>query len=140
MESNFLELFHLYIQQKFEELKLQNMNECRVLSTNTLTQLFSELNQRFMSDTSPTSLSQNVKTLDYTLDEIQNLYDVNVHDFSEKYLIFLNAKSSFLNDLVFFIHVNLENHNQNQAKILGDLQDRNSSSILEAKEGLRIEK
>jgi hypothetical protein len=140
MESNYLELFHQYIQQKFEELKLQNMNECRVLSTNTLTQLFSELNQRFMSDTSPTSLSQNVKTLDYTLDEIQNLYDVNVHDFSEKYLIFLNAKSSFLNDLVFFIHVNLENHNQNQAKILGDLQDRNSSSILEAKEGLRIEK
>lgn len=74
-----------------------------------------------MADTSPQSLSQNVKTLDYTLDEIQNLYDGNVHDFSEKYLIFLNAKSSFLNDLVYFIHANMENHNQSQTKIVSEL-------------------
>tara|TARA_B110000285_G_C15116083_1_gene614170 strand:+ start:1693 stop:1929 length:237 start_codon:yes stop_codon:yes gene_type:complete len=45
-----------------------------------------------------------------------------------------------LNDLVYFVHVNLENHNQSQTKTLSDLQDRNSSSILEAKEALRIEK
>lgn len=93
-----------------------------------------------MADTSPQCLAQNVKTLDYTLEEIQNLYDANVHDFSEKYLIFLNAKSSFLNDLVYFVHGNLESHNQSQSKTLSDLQDRNSSSILEAKEALRIEK
>ena len=93
-----------------------------------------------MADTSPQSISQNVKTLDYTMDEIQNLYDANVHDFSEKFLIFLNAKSSFLNDLVFFVQVNLENYNNSQSKTLNDLQDRNSSSILEAKETLRLEK
>tara|TARA_B110000285_G_C15116083_1_gene614169 strand:+ start:1312 stop:1620 length:309 start_codon:yes stop_codon:yes gene_type:complete len=70
IEQNYLQQFDVHVRQHFEELKLRNLNECRVLSTNTLTQLFSELNQRFMADTSSHCLSQNVKTLDYTLEEI----------------------------------------------------------------------
>ena len=93
-----------------------------------------------MADTSTQNLSQNVKSLDYTLQEIWSLYDANVPEFSEKYLIFLNAKSSFLNDLVYFIHANLENENQSVNKILTEIKDRNHSSILEVKDGFRIEK
>lgn len=93
-----------------------------------------------MADTSAQNLSQNVKSLDYTLQEIWSLYDANVPEFSEKCLIFLNAKSTFLNDLVYFIHANLENENQSINKILTEIKDRNHSSILEVKESFRIEK
>ena len=61
-----------------------------------------------MQDTTSTTLTHNVKSLDFTLQEISGLYDANVPDYSEKLLIFLNAKSAFLNDLVYFIHANLE--------------------------------
>lgn len=61
-------------------------------------------------------------------------------DYSEKHLIFLNAKSSFLNDLVYFVHANLENENQSVNNMLNEIKDRNHSAILEAKEGFRIEK
>ena len=93
-----------------------------------------------MADTSAQNLSQNVKSLDYTLQEIWTLYDGNVPEFNEKALIFLNAKSSFLNDLVYFVHANLENENQSVNKILTEIKDRNHSSILEVKESFRIEK
>jgi hypothetical protein len=85
-------------------------------------------------------LSQNIQSLDFTLQEIQNLYDANVAEFSEKYLIFLNAKSSFLNDLVYFVHGNLEQENLAISRELNDLKDRNGASILEAKEQVRLEK
>ena len=68
------------------------------------------------------------------------MYDANVPEFSEKYLIFLNAKSTQLNDLVYFIHANLENENQSINKILTEIKDRNHSSTLEVKESFRIEK
>jgi len=55
-------------------------------------------------------------------------------------LIFLNAKSSFLNDLVYYVHANLENENQSVNNMLNEIKDRNHSAILEAKEGFRIEK
>ena len=93
-----------------------------------------------MADTSAQNLSQNVKSLDYTLQEIWTLYDGNVPEFNEKCLIFLNAKSSFLNDLVYFVHANLENENQSVNKILTEIKDRNHSSISEVKESFRIEK
>jgi ABC-type phosphate transport system auxiliary subunit len=86
------------------------------------------------------NLSQNIQQLDLTLQEIQTLYDSNVAEFSEKFLIYLNAKSSFLNDLVYFVHGNMEQENHSITKSLNDLKDRNSSSIMEAKESLRLEK
>ena len=93
-----------------------------------------------MNENSVENLSQQVKALDYTLQEIWGLYDGNVPDYSEKHLIFLNAKSSFLNDLVYFVHANLENENQSVNNMLNEIKDRNHSAILEAKEGFRIEK
>ena len=74
------------------------------------------------------------------MQEIQSLYYANVADFSEINQIFLDAKSSFLHDLVYFIHANLENENQSINKILTEIKDRNHSYILEAKESFRIEK
>ena len=93
-----------------------------------------------MADTSSQTLSQNIKSLDYTLQEIQSLYYANVPEFSEINQTLLDAKSSFLHDLVYFIHANLENENQSVNKILTEIKDRNHSSILEAKESFRIEK
>jgi hypothetical protein len=74
-----------------------------------------------MQDTTSTTLSHNVKSLDFTLQEISGLYDANVPDYVEKLLIFLNAKSAFLNDLVYFIHANLEQENQSITKVLNEL-------------------
>ena len=142
--EDFLQQLDEYLKARLAELRAQNLAECHQLSTNTLTQLFQELNQRFMNDAeSPNSvenLSQQVKALDYTLQEIWGLYDGNVPEYSEKHLIFLNAKSSFLNDLVYFVHANLENENQSVNNMLNEIKDRNHSAILEAKEGFRIEK
>ena len=92
-----------------------------------------------MADTSVESLSQHVKSLDYTLQEIWGLYDGNVPEYSEKHLIFLNAKSSFLNDLVYFIQGNLANEIESLSSILNEIKDRNHASLLEVKEGFRIE-
>ena len=103
-------------------------------SSNTLTSLFQELNQRFLADTSPQILSQNVKSLEFTLNEIWNLYDQNVPEFSEKYLIFYNAKGSFLNDLLYFVHNNLETENNSLNKILDEIKDKNHAAVQEVKE------
>ena len=92
-----------------------------------------------MADTSAESLSQHVKALDYTLQEIWGLYDSNVPEYVEKHLIFLNAKSSFLNDLVYFIQGNLGNEIESLTSILNEIKDRNHVSLLEVKEGFRIE-
>ena len=55
-------------------------------------------------------------------------------------MAFVATAISFLNELVYFIHANLENENQAVNKILTEIKDRNHSSILEAKESFRIEK
>jgi len=93
-----------------------------------------------MADPSSKNIGTNVRSLELTLQEVWTLYDANVPEYSEKCLIFLNAKSQFLNDLLYFVHANMENETQSTNKILTELQDRNHSSILEAKEGFRLEK
>jgi hypothetical protein len=140
IEEHYIMLLEEYLEPKLADLRSLNLSECRNIATSTLSQLFQELNQRFMADTSPASVSQNIKSLDYTLQEISTLYDGNVPEFGEKYLIFLTAKSSFLHDLVYFIHANLENENQAVNQSLNELKDRHHSAILEAKEGVRLEK
>jgi hypothetical protein len=87
-----------------------------------------------MADPSGSSIGQNVRSLEITLHEIWTLYDANVPEYQEKCLLFLNGKAQFLNDLLYFIHSNLENENQAVNTTLNELQDRNHSSILEAKE------
>ena len=47
---------------------------------------------------------------------------------------------NIINELVYFIHANLENENQSVNKILTEIKDRNHSSIVEVKESFRIEK
>ena len=93
-----------------------------------------------MSDASPQALTQNIQSLEYTLQEIQQLYEQNVPEFGEKFLIFLNLKCQFFNDLIYFVHANLDNENQSINKILNELKDRNQSSILETKETFRLER
>ena len=93
-----------------------------------------------MADTSPQALSQNIKALEFTFQEIQNLYDQNVPEFSEKFFIFYNAKSSFLNDLLYFVHNNLETENGSLNKILDEIKDKNNAALQEVKEQYRIEK
>lgn len=121
-------------------MSAHNLNECRQVSTNTLTSLFQELNQRFMTDPSVGNIGQQLRSLEVTLQEVWTLYDSNVPEYQEKYLIFLNGKSQFLNDLIYFVHANLETENQATAKILNELKDRNQSIVLEVKEQGRLEK
>lgn len=87
-----------------------------------------------MADPGAINIGSNVRSLEITLHEIWTLYDANVPEYQEKCLIFLNGKAQFLNDLLYFVHANMENENQSVNKILNELQDRNHSSILEAKE------
>lgn len=129
-----------YCRSRSADISAHNLSECRQLSTNTLTSLFQELNQRFLAEPTAGSIGQNVRSLEITLHEIWTLYDGNVPEYPEKCLLFLNGKAQFLNDLLYFVHSNLENENQAVNKTLNELQDRNHSSILEAKEQLRLEK
>lgn len=46
-----------YCQSRKAEVAAQNLNECRQLSSSTLTSLFQELNTRFMVDPTPASIS-----------------------------------------------------------------------------------
>jgi hypothetical protein len=129
-----------FLTEREEELKQDNLNECRVQSSNTLNQLFHELNQQFLSDTSIQTLTLNIHNLEITFQEIQTLYESNVVDFSEKYLILLNAKCAFLNDLAYFIHQNMANENQNLNRLVTELQEKNTSAVNEARDNFRSEK
>ena len=93
-----------------------------------------------MADTSVQSLSQHVQSLDYTLQEVWGLYDSNVPEYSEKHLIFLNAKSTFLTDVVYFVHGHQENENESLKQALNEIKDQNHAITLETKEQSRIEK
>lgn len=129
-----------FLAQRQNELKAENYNQCRELSQNSLTQLYQELNQRFMSDVSPQALNLNIQSLAIALQEIQQIYEMNVPEFSDKFLVFLNLKCQFFNDLIYFVHGHLENENESVNKILNELKDRNQSSILETKETYRLER
>lgn len=118
----------------------ENYNQCREYSINSLTQLYQELNQRFMADVTPQAIKLNIQQLNNALQEIQQIYEMNVPIFSEKYVVFVDLKCQFFNDLIYFIHGNLENEIENVTKILNELKDRNQSSILETKESYRLEK
>lgn len=61
-------------------------------------------------------------------------------DFSEKYLILLNAKTVFLSDLVVFLQQNLTSQIQYLQKLVADLQDKNTSVVNEVNENFRIER
>ena len=61
-------------------------------------------------------------------------------DFSEKFLIFLNAKSAFLNDLVYFLHQSMDKENQALSKQVKDLQERTQEREKEASDNFRLEK
>ena len=74
-----------------------------------------------MSEPSANSIGQNVRSLEITMQEVWSLYDQNVPEYSEKVLIFLNGKSQFLNDILYFVHTSLENENQSTNKILTEL-------------------
>ena len=132
--------FEQFAKERVAEVSAHNLNECRQVSTTTLTSLFQELNQRFMTDPSVANIGQQLRSLEVTLQEVWTLYDSNVPEYQEKYLIFLNGKSQFLNDLIYFIHANLETENQATSKILNELKDRNQSIVLEVKEQGRLEK
>jgi hypothetical protein len=82
-----------------------------------------------MAESSSANITNNVRSLELTLSEIWNLYDQNVPEFSEKCLIFLNAKAQFLHDLLYYVHQNLDSEIQSTSKSLTDLKDRNHSSI-----------
>lgn len=59
-----------FIVERVTEVKQENLEQQRQQSSNTLNQLFHELNQRFLSDTSMQSLAVNVQQLELTFSEI----------------------------------------------------------------------
>lgn len=50
---------------------------------------------------------------------------MNVPEFADKFLVFLNLKVQFFTDLIYFVHGHLDNENQSINKILNELKDRN---------------
>lgn len=69
--ANYTDDIQTFLQTRSNELRSQNYQECRQTSQNTLTQLYQEVNQRLMADVSSQALTQNIKSLDFTLQEIQ---------------------------------------------------------------------
>ena len=64
-----------------------------------------------MSDVSVQALNLNIQSLAIALQEIQQIYEMNVPEFADKFLVFLNLKVQFFTDLIYFVHGHLDNEN-----------------------------
>ena len=131
--------FKQIIEQKSEDLKLQNEAACQEFASQMLMQLFSELEQvklAIVEDASQDAFQQ----VDFALRELSNYYENNCYEFPEKRLYLSEAKTQFMAEILNIQGRLLIDQQRASDEMTAQLRENLQTQLREAKEEARVEK
>jgi len=125
-----------FIEQKKGQLNELNLAECRKCAQELLLQIFSEFEQQLKEQAKDVNLDQ----MDQNLKQLEAFYQEQTYDFPEKQLLLAEAKTHFMQDILFFLCQQFQSEIGMQKQLEGQIKERLEDQLREAKEDLKNER